>query len=477
MASGHEVHAYMNQDCRNTRRVAAAGVSVHTYQNANGCILEHSTFMERYKDLFLEQYPIQQLLALKRLSEYIDSEVEAPFLQKDVLFKLAAYRFNLFIIDTLFFTDSIHVLAYKLDIPVIPFIHIFNPRKAGVPGLPSFTPDINLSGLTNEMTFVERVKNTLIVTVLESFFSTFYSFKGDNLVSRLAPEMPFLTINELLRRSKLWLVVTNVAIDYPQVRMPHVVDVGGMNTAPARELSPEIGDIADRATNGLIIVAFGTFVSSFMEKTKINQKLFEAFKQLNQTIFWSFRGSIRETVPPHIHVMEWIPQNDLLAHPNTKLFITHCGANSQFEALYHSVPMLGLPIADEQIYYSRRMAKHGLGIHISTRSFEPEELVYAVNELLTNETYKNKMAVHSAIFKDRPMTPMETLVYWVEHVMKYGSDHLVSPAIHLPWYVYWCVDVIGFLITTSVLLVYLTSLVIRHIFSYLCRSRMQKIKR
>ena len=40
------------------------------------------------------------------------------------------------------------------------------------------------------------------------------------------------------------------------------------------------------------------------------------------------------TVPDNIRVIDWMPQNDPIGHPNMKLFITHCGMNSYIEAVY-----------------------------------------------------------------------------------------------------------------------------------------------
>lgn len=43
------------------------------------------------------------------------------------------------------------------------------------------------------------------------------------------------------------------------------------------------------------------------------------------------------------------PQTDILAHENTKLFITHGGYNSILEAQYFGVPLLGIPIYGDQM--------------------------------------------------------------------------------------------------------------------------------
>ena len=53
-------------------------------------------------------------------------------------------------------------------------------------------------------------------------------------------------------------------------------------------------------------------------------------------------------LPKHVRVVKWAPQNDVLAHPGTKVFVTHGGANSVYEAAFHGIPIVALPIFAEQ---------------------------------------------------------------------------------------------------------------------------------
>ena len=46
-----------------------------------------------------------------------------------------------------------------------------------------------------------------------------------------------------------------------------------------------------------------------------------------------YSGSLNENnfdKPSNVKFLSWLPQNDLLAHNKTKLFITHGGANGDF---------------------------------------------------------------------------------------------------------------------------------------------------
>ena len=53
-------------------------------------------------------------------------------------------------------------------------------------------------------------------------------------------------------------------------------------------------------------------------------------------------------LPSHVRAIKWAPQNDVLAHPATKVFVTHGGANSVYEAVWHGTPIVALPIFAEQ---------------------------------------------------------------------------------------------------------------------------------
>ena len=47
-------------------------------------------------------------------------------------------------------------------------------------------------------------------------------------------------------------------------------------------------------------------------------------------------------------MVPWLPQNDLLGHPVTHAFFTHGGIHSMYEAIYHAVPMVVMPLGADQ---------------------------------------------------------------------------------------------------------------------------------
>ena len=74
----------------------------------------------------------------------------------------------------------------------------------------------------------------------------------------------------------------------------------------------------------------------------------DAFKELKNTpIIWKW-DDITDGLPENVLIKTSLPQNDMLAHPNLKVFVTHGGLLSTQEALFHKVPLVGVPILNDQ---------------------------------------------------------------------------------------------------------------------------------
>lgn len=95
--------------------------------------------------------------------------------------------------------------------------------------------------------------------------------------------------------------------------------------------------------DGVIVFSFGGNVRSCdISKEKL-QIFFDVFSKLKQKIIWKWESNeIPVEKPNNVHMMHWLPQIDLLAQPQVRLFISHCGTGGVYEAKYHGVPILGM---------------------------------------------------------------------------------------------------------------------------------------
>jgi glucuronosyltransferase len=148
-------------------------------------------------------------------------------------------------------------------------------------------------------------------------------------------------------------------------------------------------------------------------------------------------------------MQSWLPQNDILGHPKTRLFITHCGSNSQFEALYHGVPMLGIPMFAEQSWNCTSAENKHLGLCLDLLQFTSDDLYDAIQEIITNATYRTSIRKLSEIWRDEPLFGCEKAGFWINHVIKFGSSHLRPPSADQQLYEFLMLDVAGIILLTS----------------------------
>lgn len=71
----------------------------------------------------------------------------------------------------------------------------------------------------------------------------------------------------------------------------------------------------------------------------------------------------------------------------------------------------------------------------------------------------------SFLLRDQQIPPMDTAVFWVEHVIRHkNGDHLKNYGENLPWYQYHMLDAIAFVILLAIImysLVYISVKILR----------------
>ncbi|XP_055337249.1 uncharacterized protein LOC129587490 [Paramacrobiotus metropolitanus] len=125
--------------------------------------------------------------------------------------------------------------------------------------------------------------------------------------------------------------------------------------------------------NSVIYIAFGSVRIPAKERiTEIGKALL----LLNQPFIFSLRQEQHDLLPEEIRrgmadqfagsalglVLPWAPQRNILLHPATGVFLSHCGWNSTVEAMYTGTPVLSWPIFGDQLYNGQLLEEAGMGV-------------------------------------------------------------------------------------------------------------------
>lgn len=191
------------------------------------------------------------------------------------------------------------------------------------------------------------------------------------------------------------------------------------------------------------------------------------FRSIKQKIVWKFETDLPNK-PDNVIVGKWLPQNDILAHPNVKVFISHCGKGGVTEAKYHGVPVLGIPLFAEQSGNIDVLVAEGWALKIPFGNLNQTIFSESLDEILVNPKYKQRAQKLSDLYRDRPEHPLDKAAFWIEYVIRHnGAKHMQSSAVHLNIVEYYMVDVVAFIIVVLVVAV--------KIFAFFCKKLKAKV--
>ncbi|XP_077877486.1 UDP-glucuronosyltransferase 2B17 isoform X2 [Ictidomys tridecemlineatus] len=338
----------------------------------------------------------------KEYSDTIEQLCRNVVLNKKLMMKLHEAKFDVVLADAV--SPCGELLAELLKVPFVYTLrftpgYTYEKYSGGLTFPPSYVPII-FSELSAQMTFMDRIKNTMYMLYFDFWFQSLDVKKWNQFYSEVLGRPT--TIYETMGKADFWLIRTYWDLEFPRPFLPNFDFVGGLHCKPAKPLPK---------------------------------------------VIWRYQGKKPDKLGSNTQIYNWIPQNDLLGHPKTKAFITHGGINGIYEGIYHGIPMVGIPLFADQPDNIAQMKAKGAAIRLEYRTLTSADLLKALKMVINDPLYKENAMKLSRIHHDQPVKPLDRAVFWIEFVMRHkGAKHLRVAAHDLSWFQYYSLDVIGFLL-------------------------------
>ncbi|XP_032686701.1 UDP-glucuronosyltransferase 2A3-like [Odontomachus brunneus] len=367
------------------------------------------------------------------------------------------------------------IIGHLWNVPVIgvsttslyPWLH----RTIGQPENLAYVPN-NCLSFFGSMNFWQRIYNILHTAYFKWIFYSFSSVQDDIIREHFGPGLP--SVWELETQIGLILINSHISLNGIKPITPAAVDVGGLHVYDeGLTLRPDLEKWMNDSKHGFIYFTFGSMV------------MIETFPDEFLRVLYICLGKIApvrvlmkvpnpEKLPPNlpknVHTFRWIPQLKVLKHPNIKAFITHGGLMGTQEAVACGVPMIGIPLFADQFTNIDTYVARNIAVKVNVGGITEEKLDAALNAILWDPLYRESAQNLSRRFLDRPMNSMDTAIYWIEYIVRYGNDALRSPALDLSWWQLNLIDVIGFLVICTIIVLIVVAFIVHFVLRTTKRS-------
>lgn len=134
----------------------------------------------------------------------------------------------------------------------------------------------------------------------------------------------------------------------------------------------------------MIYFSLGSNIKSkFLDENKRNI-INEVFSELPYNVLWKFEDEELKGKQPNVKISKWLPQQDVLGHPNIKLFITQGGLQSLEEGISDGIPFLAIPFIADQYGNAAQIEKLGIGLQLRYQDLTKTAFKNSILQILEN---------------------------------------------------------------------------------------------
>jgi len=165
-----------------------------------------------------------------------------------------------------------------------------------------------------------------------------------------------------------------------------------------------------------------------------------------------------------------------------------------YEAMITGTPVVAIPLFGDQGSNAAFLRRRKVSVTLELDTVTKESILASLNTII-NDTgytfltefprrifveannddnflrYYQRMQELSSVFKDRPMSPQESIVYWTEYVIRHnGASHLKALGTDMPLYKYLMLDIFSLLFIAVAVVVLVMYILFRKIRTWVKRK-------
>ena len=346
------------------------------------------------------------------------------------------------------------VVEFLYYVPWYAFAELFNAPLIGITSLDTLGETHELLGnaanpilhpellfpFSVPLTFEQRYRSVKFYLYTKFYYKPKFNQIYDDVIRKNFPTIQ-TTAQESKERIQLMMTNTHPALGFTRPLVPTTIQLGFMHIQPPKPLEDvELKRYLDESKNGVIYMSLGSNVRSSDLNEGFLSIFYDTFKSLDYDVLWKWETDEMINKPDNVRISKWLPQSDLLAHPNIKLFITQGGQQSMEEAIDRMVPLIVIPFLADQDTNAKRIDQRKFGVHLDLHTINQQRLQNAIIEVLKPE-YKMNVQKLRQLVHDQPMKPVDKAVWWTEYVIRHnGTKHLEYVAKNVPFYQKYMLD-------------------------------------